>query len=54
MNITGDEKELILIFLVLGFLCFWPFFGRFWPFWGFLAVLLEIGGIGSASDLYDN
>ena len=54
VNITGDENGSILIFLVFGFLRFWPFFGDFGHFWGFWRFCWRLGGIGSASDLYDN
>ena len=54
VNTIGDEKGSILICPVFGFLLFWPFLGVFGPFWGFLVFRWRLGGIGSASDLYDN
>ena len=54
VNITGDENGSIPIFPVFGFLHFLPFLGVFGHFWEFLGFCWRLGGIGSASDLYDN
>ena len=45
VNITGDENGSILIFLVFGFLRFWPFIGRFWPFFGFFGSFVGDWGV---------
>jgi len=54
VNITGDDYGSILIFPVFGFLRFGPFLGPFGHFWGFWRFCWKVGGIGSASDLYDD